>query len=108
MSKAVDAYHSLCTASKWHVSNESSGYFDVVCWNCEKEGCSVNTCPQPKYQKKIAANKMKFLEQKQKSGGTNGGSKTSSRNDSHNYNQNKWGAPKNGIGIKLIGNKPMR
>ena len=93
MSKVVDTYNSLCTAGTWHVSNKTSRHFNVVCWNFEKEGYSVNKCPQPKDQKNIAANKKKFSEQKQNCGGTNGGSKISSSNDPHNYNQNKWGAP---------------
>ena len=77
LSKAVDAYHSLCTTGKWYVSNKSSEHFNVICWNCEKEECSVKKFPQPKDQKKIAANKKIFSEQKQNSEGTNGGSKTS-------------------------------
>ena len=44
LSKAVDAYHSHFTTEKWHVSSKSSGFFNVVCWNCGKEGCSVNRC----------------------------------------------------------------
>ena len=68
LSKAVDACHSLCIESKWHVSNKSSGHLNVVCLNCKKEGCLVNKCPHPKDQKKIAANKNKFSEQKQNSG----------------------------------------
>ena len=55
----------------------------------------------------IAANKKKFWEQKQNSGKTSNGSKTSGSDDCHNYNQNKWGAPKNGSGIKLFRNKLM-
>ena len=50
LSMAVDAYHSLCTQGKWHVSNKSSGHVSIVCWNCKTEGCSVNKCPQPKGQ----------------------------------------------------------
>ena len=64
LSKAVDVCHSLCTADKWHVGNKSSRHFNVVCWNCEKEGCSVNKHPQQKDQKKIAANKKKFFRAK--------------------------------------------
>ena len=90
LSKAVDAYHSLCTTGKWYVSNKSSEHFNVICWNCEKEECSVKKFPQSKDQKKIAANMKKFSEQKQNSGGTNNESKTTSSNESHNYNQNKW------------------
>ena len=82
-------------AGKWHVSNKSSGLFNVVCLKCKKDKCS------PKDQKKIAANKNKFSKQKQNSG------ETSRSNDSHNYNQNIWGAPKNGNGVKLFENKLM-
>ena len=92
LSKAVDDYNILFTAGKWHVSNKSSGYFYVVYWNCEKEGRSLNKCSQPKDHKKIAAKKKKFSKQKRNSGGTNGVSKTSSSNESLNYDQNKWGA----------------
>ena len=45
LSEAVDAYHSLCTAGKWHVRNKSNGHFNIACWNCKKDGCSVNKCP---------------------------------------------------------------
>ena len=30
LSKTVDAYHSLCTADKWHVGR-SMGHFRIVC-----------------------------------------------------------------------------
>ena len=86
LSKANDFYHSLCAAGKWHVRNKSSGHFNVVCWNCEKEGCSVNKCPQLKDQKKIAANMKKFSKQKQNSRGINGKSKITGSDDFQNYN----------------------
>ena len=86
LSKSVDAYNSLCTAGKWHVSNRCSGHFNVVCWNCENEGCSVNKCPQLKDQKLIATHKKTFSEQKQNCEGTNGGNKTTGSDDSHNCN----------------------
>ena len=60
LSKAVDAYHSLCTAGKWCVSNKSRRYFILVCWSWKKKGYSVNMCPQPKDQKKITPNMKKF------------------------------------------------
>ena len=37
LSNAVDAYHSLCTASKWHVSKKSNEHFNVACENCDME-----------------------------------------------------------------------
>ena len=37
VSKADDAYHSLCTAGKWHVNTKATGHFTVICWNFEKE-----------------------------------------------------------------------
>ena len=63
LSKAFDAYHSLCTTRKWHVSSKSSGHFNVICWDCEKEGCSAIKFHQPKDQKKMAANSKKSSEQ---------------------------------------------
>ena len=104
LSKAVDAHHCLSTARKWHVSIKSSGNFNVVCCICEKEGCSIIKCVQPKEPKKIATTNKKFSEQQQNGGGTNG-SKQYSSDDSSNYNENKWGAPKSGNGINLYGNK---
>ena len=47
---------------------------------------TVNKCPQPKEQKKIAANKQKLSEQKQNARETIGGNKPSSNNDSGTYN----------------------
>ena len=38
LSKAVYAYLCQCTVGKWHVRNKSTGHFNAVCWNCEKEG----------------------------------------------------------------------
>ena len=56
---------------------------------------------------KIAANKKAFSEEKQENRVSNGGSKATGSDDSHNYNQNKWVAPENGIGIRLFENKLM-
>ena len=56
----VNAFHSLCTAGKWLGNKSSATHFNVVCWNFEKEGCSVNKCPQTKDQKKIITNRETF------------------------------------------------
>ena len=74
LSKTVYAYYSLCTGGKWHISNKSSGHFNVVCWNCERES-SFKKKFSTKGLEKIAANKKKFSEQKQNRGGANGESK---------------------------------
>ena len=36
-----------------------------TCWNCGKQGCSVQVCKKPKDQDKIEANRKKFLKAKQ-------------------------------------------
>ena len=36
-----------------------------TCWNCGKQGCSVQVCKKPKDQNKIEANRKKFLKAKQ-------------------------------------------
>ena len=105
LNKTVDVYHSLCTIGKWHVSSKSTGHFNFVCWNYEKEGCSVNQCPQ-QAQKKIATEKKKFSEQKRNGGSASGKNKPLSK-DSSTQNQNKWGTPKSGNGFKCFGQKFM-
>lgn len=39
------------------------------CWNCEKEDCNANTCPQPRDEEKIKKNKKKFYDSKKAGGG---------------------------------------
>ena len=104
LSKAADAYHSLCTEGKWHVSSKSTGNFSVAWHNYAKEGCSVNKHPQPKVQKNIATNRKIFSKN---AGGNVHGNKSSSSHDSSTYTQNKWGASKSGLGIKLFRKKLM-
>ena len=76
----------LTTAFAWLVINQFNGHFNVINCNCEEEGHSVNTCLQPKDQKKIAASEKNFSEKKQNCGRTNGGNKNSSSSDSHSHN----------------------
>ena len=38
MAKAVDAYHALCAAGKWHVNHAQVSV--IICWNCGEEGHS--------------------------------------------------------------------
>ena len=52
LSKAVDADPSLHTTSKRYVSNKPAEHFNVVCWNYEMGGCSVNKCPRPRDEKR--------------------------------------------------------
>ena len=54
LSKAVGAYHSLCTAGKWHVNHHNRVSL-VVCWNCGEEGHVCGKCNMPKDQAKIDA-----------------------------------------------------
>ena len=87
--KAVDTYNSLSTLSKWHTPCHQRA---AACWNWEKEGCNVNSCPQQKDQKRIAENRKKYLESKNKNGAGNrsdGGGKSGGGG----YSRSKWGAP---------------
>ena len=45
-------------------AKHANGMLAATQVDCKNEGCSVNKCPQPKDQKKRAANKKKFSEQK--------------------------------------------
>ena len=44
LNKAVDEYHALCTAGKWHVSQGTPRATVIVCWNCGKEGHNCGEC----------------------------------------------------------------
>ena len=91
----------MSTANKWNVlakggRNTMAGALTgkLKCWNCEKEGCTVSKCDQPKNQAKIDKNKKAFMENKKKKSedktksnpGTNGGS------GGGDYQRKKWSA----------------
>jgi len=58
MNKAVESYHALCTAGKWHVNNKRASL--VICWNCGAEGHRCEECTKPKNQANIDAAKKKW------------------------------------------------
>ena len=58
-----------------------------TCWNCEEMGCSVEICKKPRDEKKIAANRKKFLAAKR----AKGKPKTRTRPDDHPQKLNKNG-----------------
>ena len=64
-SKAVDAYHALCTAGKWYVNHTR---VSLACWNCGEEGHTCQNCEKPWDQDKIEEAKKKFYGRK--SGGS--------------------------------------
>ena len=48
-SKAVDAYHAVCTSVKWHVNHHKSSRVSLlVYWNCGADGHRCETCTDPK------------------------------------------------------------
>ena len=114
MSKAVDSYHALCTANKWHVTSRRTAAFSVICWNCGEEGHPCNKCPKPKNQAAIDANKKKW--EASKNSGSNGGGRGGHRGASNGGDnkddaqgskgggsqRQKWGD----AGIRFIGGKP--
>ena len=56
MTKAVEAYHALCTAGKWHVPS-TAGVNEVVCQNCGPRGHSYGECKKSRDQARIDAAK---------------------------------------------------
>ena len=96
LSRAVDSYHALCTAGKWHMTRNSGGRVSVVvCWNCGEEGHVCTKCNKPKNQAAIEANKKKFQ------------TRSSSGAPPHQQQRKKWGTPnpKQG-GVQWFGNVP--
>ena len=84
---AVDYFHSLNTTDAWNIPKGShrlnAGYtgggggFTRKCWNCNKEGCHAESCPEPKNQEMINKNKDEYFKKKREreanSGGRGGG-----------------------------------
>ncbi len=61
LSRAIESYHALCTAGKWHMTKSSGGRVSVVvCWNCGEEGHICTKCNKPRNQATIEANKKQF------------------------------------------------
>ena len=95
MSKAVEFYHALCTAGKWHVNLRRAnalGGSSIVCWNCGKEGCNVRICPHPKNQATIEANKKKWEAERN---ARNNGSSSGDGGDSGNHGSSGGGGKPN-------------
>jgi hypothetical protein len=104
LSKAVDSYHALCTAGKWHVNHKRASL--IVCWNCGEEGHRCEKCPKPTNQSNIDASKKKWQESNKGSGGGSGGSGGGKLNQQQ---RKKWGhpdAPKDGGGIRWFNGTP--
>jgi hypothetical protein len=105
LTEAVDAYHALCTAGKWHVNNKRASL--VICWNCGEEGHRCEKCTKPVNQSNIDAAKKKWQNSKGSGGdpsGSGGGGK-------HTQQQRKkWGhseAPKDGGCVCWFNGTPM-
>ena len=96
LSRAIESYHALCTAGKWHMTKNSGGRVSVVvCWNCGKEGHVCTKCDKPRNQASIDANKKKFV------------TKSASDGPPQSQQRKKWGTPnpKQG-GVQWFGNVP--
>lgn len=107
MAKAVDAYHALCTAGKWHVNHKRVSV--VVCWNCGEEGHRCEKCPKPKNQANIEAAKKKWQSSTGSGGGGGGTSGGGGGKPPHQQQRKKWGhpdAPKDGAGIRWFDKTP--
>ena len=79
LTKAVDQYDLIAGLGRWNVPNNcrgggggNNGGHNALtiapkrkCWNCGKEGCSMEKCKQPKNAERIKQNKKKYFDQKQ-------------------------------------------
>ena len=106
LSKAVDAYHALCTAGKWHVNHHKSSRVSLlVCWNCGADGHRCETCTEPKNEANIQAAKKKWQASGRSSGGGSGGG--SDGKFGQQKTRQKWSRPEqNGVGVKWFSGTP--
>jgi hypothetical protein len=93
MSLALDYYINLNVSGRWTIPKGHK--FAAACWNCDDEHCNVRICTKPKDEKKIAANRKKFLDAKNRRQQDDTPKGTGKPGDG-NYSRNKWGAPKVG------------
>ena len=92
LSKAVDAYHALCTAGEWHVNHHKSSRVSLlVCCNCGADGHRCKTCTEPKNEANIQAAKKKWQASGRSSGGGSGGG--SGGKFGQQKTRQKWGSP---------------
>jgi hypothetical protein len=91
LGKATDLYNSLSTGNHWHIP---SGRVHS-CWNCNGDH-GVNKCKEPKDQARIAANKKKWEEEKQKKSGHpgTGSGSGSGRSSGNQYERSRFGGKK--------------
>ena len=59
---ATSYFDSQVKTSKWNVLNKKGRHIATNCWNCEKEDCNANTCPEPRDEEKYKRNKKKFYD----------------------------------------------
>ena len=103
LAKAVDAYHALCTAGKWHVNHHKSSRVSlIICWNCGAEGHRCEACTEPVNKDAIAAAKKKWQASSRFNGGGAGGGKPGGQNS-----RQKWSRPEQGgQGVKWFSGVP--
>lgn len=100
---STDAWTGITTKGTTHTGLTVGGApspapHTPVCWNCGEPGHNVMTCPKPKNQKRIDAERTKFRKDRKKSG--------SPRKVSHSK-PTKWAPPtKDEKGKRVIDGKP--
>ena len=106
LAKAVDAYHALCTAGKWHVNHHKSSRVSLlVCWNCGAEGHRCETCTEPTNDANINAAKKKWQASGRSSGGGSGSG--NGGKFGQQKTRQKWSRPEqNGVGVKWFSGVP--
>lgn len=101
---AAQFYGSLNMSDKWNQTKsprvdmfgKPTGTTTSVCWNCGKQGHTVDNCTVPRNEEKIAENRRKWMESSGRSGKTKGAG-------GGNYEREKWAPPKSGeSGVRHI------
>ena len=115
--QAERVYYRLVTETKWcvsaskrrHALNASTSgppdYSRQTCFNCEELGCSVEICKKPKDQKRINANRKKFLDSKRRTSNS-----SSSRSGGASPRRDEQGRPlkPNKNGIYVVDTKKLK
>ena len=94
MSIALDYYINLNVSGRWSIPKGHK--YAAACWNCDAEDCNVRICKKPKDERKIAANRKKFLDDKNRRNEDGKRQGTHGKGGGNNYSRDKWGAPKEG------------
>ena len=99
---AVSTYNTLSHTSEWtgittagksafvgQPSNQEGKKTEQSCFNCGKLGCKLDTCPRPRNEALIAANRKKYFDQKKQCKANNKGNGNTNINKKGNQGDGK-------------------